>query len=224
MTFPTEMDMKRVAMDALPDSFGIHEDHLVSEFDYGKGRTDLVMVNISDGYWQHRTQRLDLQVPISKEQHLISFLELHGRKPVTEEFFIESGAQPNHKKRQSLNWLSDQEFVKRTESGKIRTATNLRRHVTTTIAVELKLEKWRRALEQASMGRSFAEYRYVALAEDHLGRALKNLEKFKEDNVGLISIDEDGDSTIHWTPSRRAPYSSLYKWKINEVSLGELTS
>lgn len=224
MTFSTEKEMKRVAMDRLPNSFGIHEDHVVPEFDYGKGRTDLVMVNISDSYWEHRTERLDLPVPISKKQHLISFLELHGRDPVTEQFFIENGAQPNHKKRESLRWLRNHQFIRTNDSGKIRTASNLRRHVTTTIAVELKLERWEKALQQASMGRSFAEYRYVAIDEDHVSRALENLERFKRDNVGLISIDSVGDTTIHWNPSRRSPYSNLYKWKINEVSLGEITS
>jgi len=224
MVFSTEKEMKQVAKECLPNCFGIHKNHIVPEFDYGKGRTDLVLLNISDDYWQHRTERLDLPVPISKEQHLISFLHLHGRSPVTEEYFIDSGAQPNRKKRESLTWLRDNEFIHTTNSGKICTANNLRRHVTTTIAVELKLDKWKRALEQASMGRSFAEYRYVAVDESHAGRAKANMEKFKENNIGLMSIDTDGNVTIHWTPCRGAPYSSLYKWKINEASLGELRS
>jgi hypothetical protein len=224
MPFSTENEMKSVAADTLPNSFGLQEEHIVSEFDYGKGRTDLVMVDISDDYWEHRTERLDLPFPISKKQHLISFLEIHGRGPVTEQFFIEKGAQPNHKKQESLRWMRDHHFIRTNNSGKIRTASNLRRHVTTTIAVELKLKKWKKALHQASMGRSFAEYRYVAIDEDHISRALENLEKFKRDNVGLISIDSTGESTTHWNPSRGTPYSNLYKWKINEASLGEITS
>lgn len=216
--------MKEVAKERLPNGFGIHEDHVVPEFDYGKGRTDLVIVNISEDYWKHRTKRLDLPMPISNKQHLISFLELHGRDPVTESYFVESGAQPNRKKRESLRWLRENQFIRTNSSGKIRTASNLRRHVTTTIAVELKLDKWKKALQQASMGRSFAEYRYVAIDESHLDPALENIGKFKENNIGLISINLEGDTTIHWAPCRGVPYSSLYKWKINEASLGEITS
>lgn len=224
MSFTSEMEMKEVAVESLPNAFGIQSDNVLPEFDYGKGRTDLVLVNISDDYWSHRQERLELSTPISSKQHLISFLEIHGKGLVTENFFLETGAQPRRKKRRSLDWLIKNQFITDVGGGKIRTARNLRRHVTTTIAIELKLSKWKAALKQASMGRSFAEYQYVAVDHDHLNPALQNLEVFRANEVGLISIDQSGEVTIHWDPTRSRPYSDLYQWKINEASAGILSS
>lgn len=224
MNFTTESEMKEVAIESLPNCFGIRESNVISEFDYGKGRTDLVLVNISDNYWSHRKDRLDLSEPIRNEQHLIAFLRLHGRGPITEEFFLEDGAQPRYKKQEALSWLREHEFLQEVDSGKIRTARNLRRHVTTTLAVELKLKKWKDALQQASMGRSFAEYQYVAIDEDHLTPAYEHIDLFKSNNVGLITINEGGETTVHWTPNRGDPYSDLYQWKVNEMTVEEITS
>ncbi|WP_232700821.1 hypothetical protein [Halobacterium wangiae] len=216
--------MKQVAKEFLPKCFGVREENIIPEFDYGKGRTDLVLVNISNDYWSHRSDQLNLSQPIIDEQHLISFLQIHGRGPVTEDFFIACGAQPKRKKRESLKWLRNNGFITELDSGKIRTARNLRRHVTTTLAIELKLEKWKTALRQASMGRSFAEYRYVAIDEDHIDPAYANLDEFKSNNVGLLSINDSGETTIHWSPERGDPYSNLYQWKINEKSVSEVST
>jgi len=222
--FDSEIEMKEVATESLPNSFGIQKANTIAEFDYGKGRTDLVFIDVSKSYWEHRKDQLDLPVPINNKHHLLSFLDLHGKDPVTKEYFLESGAQPEYKKQDALEWLVKNQFIKKTDSGKLRTAKNLRRHVTTTIAVELKLSKWKKALHQASRGRAFAEYKYVALDEDHISRAHKNIDKFKSNNVGLLSINKDGDVTVYWTPERNQPYSELYRWKLNELSIPEITA
>ena len=214
--------MKEVAIESLPNCFGIHGENIIPEFNYGKGRTDLVFVNISKDYWHHRTERLDLSKPIPNNKYLISFLQLHGSDPITKKYFFEKGAQPKYKKRNALEWLKKNNFVVKTDSGKIRTAQNLRRHVTTSIAVELKLDKWKDALRQASMGRSFAEYRYVAIDACHVEPAYENIGKFKSNNVGLISINESGKAKIHWRPDRGNPYSDFYQWKVNETSISEI--
>lgn len=221
MGFKTESDMKETAVESLPGEIGNEAFEVVPEFDYGPGRTDLVFVNVSRPYWNRRINRLDLDKPIQDKKKLITFLQLHGRGEVTKEYFYQLGALKRRYKRESLDWLMENDFIVETCDDKIRTTRNLRRHITTTVAVELKLRKWREALKQASRGRSFAEYKYVVLDHHHVDSALSNLHEFKSSNIGLISIDDAGNCYRHHDPSRGAPHSDLYKWKLNELSLNE---
>lgn len=224
MTFQSENQMKNLAVKELPAQLRNNAVQVIPEFDYGNGRTDLVLVDISEKYWETRTQRLNLDEPIQDKNHLISFLHLHGRSPVTEEYFYEIGAMKRRYKRQALNWLKEHGFVEPTSKNKITTATNFRRHITTTIAVELKLRKWKDALRQAKRGGSFADYKYVAIDSDHLDPALQRRNQFEQLNVGLLSIDEDGTVRKHIEPERVNPHNELYKWKLNEASVLKRTA
>ncbi|WP_313691553.1 hypothetical protein [Halorarum halobium] len=222
MGFDSEDDMKDVAQDLIPSTLRKKDYEVLTEFGYGTGRTDLVFVNVSEPYWERRTKRLNLETPIEDKNVLITFLQLHARDgAVTEEYFYQIGALKRRYKRESLNWLKDRGFVQEEEEGKIKTACDLRRHITTTVAVELKLRKWQKAIKQASRGRSFAEYKFVALDHDHIEPALDNLEQFKSRNIGLLSIDQSGDCYMHHKPGRGNPHSELYRWKLNESTLIE---
>lgn len=220
MKFDTEKQMKIVAKESLPSVFHDGDFEIVPEFDYGVGRTDIVLANISKPYWDRRVNRLNIDKPITEKNHLIAFLQLHDKRdPVTEEYFYNIGALKTRYKRRALDWLKKNKFVVERDGNKIQTAPNLRRHVTTTIAVELKLRKWRNALKQASRGRSFAEYKYVVIDHSNVDPALNHLDEFKSNNVGLISLDTAGTCHKHYEPDRGDPHSDLYQWKLNETSI-----
>lgn len=223
MHFESESAMKDTAVESLKQIVKGNAFEVVPEFDYGPGRTDLVFVNVSDKYWQRRVDRLNLGTPIKKKTHLQTFLQLQGRGEITKEYFYQVGALRRRHKRESLDWLTTNGFVQK-EGEKIKTADNLRRHITTAVGVELKLRKWKDALHQAHRGRAFADYRYVALDQDHVEAAINNLHMFKEKNVGLLSIDRDGTCEKHYEPSRDEPFSKLNRWKLNEVNLSRRIS
>jgi hypothetical protein len=218
MGFDSERELREIASELLRERFGSWGSEVIPEFEYGAGRTDLVFLNISDKYWDHRIDRLELNTPITEKHYLQSFLQLHGRGWVTEEYFFSIGAMDRRKKNQALNWLSSNDFVQR-NNGKISTAPQLRRHVTTAIAVELKLTKWKDALKQAYRGRSYSEYQYVVIDKDYIEPAERNRSKFEEYNVGLLAVDDAGEVEKVVEPDRSTPHSHLYKWKLNEVSL-----
>lgn len=223
--FESEKSMKEPAVELIPDTLGKEEYEVLTEFDYGPGRADLVFVNVSEPYWERRVNQLELDTPIQSKNALVSFLQLHSRTgPVTEDYFYELGALRRRYKRESLDWLKENGFVEETDRGKIRTTRDLRRHVTTTVAVELKRRKWQKAIKQAARGRSFADYKYVALSHNNIQPALDNIGNFRNQNIGLLSIDRDGDCHIHFEPERGEPHSELCRWKINEVTLTELSA
>lgn len=88
------------------------------------------------------------------------------------------------------------------------------------IAIEYKLSNWKRALVQAYRYRSFAEESYVFLDKSYIHRAKKNIEDFKLSNIGLSSVDIDGNIEIIFQPESRAPYTK----SLNDKVLSLLTS
>lgn len=221
MGFDSEQEMRKVAIDSISQDFAQEESILLEEFTYGNGRADIVLANPSTAYLDHRINELRISSVLERKSHLQAFLQLHGRGPITRDFYYSVGAMGKRKKKNALEKLIKKGFVDELDNGKIQTAHDLRRHVTTSYSIELKLSKWKKALEQAVRGKSFSEYQYVALDEDNVLRAIDNLELFEEYGVGLMEISEDGDVYIHKEPSRQKPYSPMNKWRLNERTIME---
>lgn len=220
MAFDSEADLRKVARPVLADKLGTDDTRIVPEFSYSAGRTDLVYTSVSDTYLRRRTEDIGIKVPITNKSYLKTFLQLHNRSQITKEYFFEIGASNERTKREALNWLKKSGFVIE-EDGYLRTAPYLRRHITQSFAVELKLWKWRDALKQASRGKSFAEYRYVVLDADHINSPLDNRAVFREKGVGLVSIDEWGNYVEHISPEKIRPFSPLHSWILNERTLND---
>jgi hypothetical protein len=87
--------------------------------------------------------------------------------------------------------------------------------------IELKLNNWRSALEQAYRSKSYSEYQFVALPESSIIPAQENEEDFISNNIGLIEVYDDGDYYIHLHPDKEKPYSATNKWRLNERTLVE---
>ena len=60
-----------------------------------------------------------------------------------------------------------------------------------TIAVELKLTDWRRALEQAVLYQLCSDYVYIAMPERFVGRV--DTGKLESQGIGLIAVLDSGD-------------------------------
>ena len=64
-------------------------------------------------------------------------------------------------------------------------------HENSTIAVELKLTDWRRALEQAMLYQLCSDYVYIAMPERSVGKV--DTAELMSQGIGLISVLESGD-------------------------------
>lgn len=70
-------------------------------------------------------------------------------------------------------------------------------------AFEAKIKDWQRALKQAFRYRYFADKAIVVMPLANAGRAIANLETFKEMQVGLWTFDKEKASIReHFTPTR----------------------
>lgn len=81
------------------------------------------------------------------------------------------------------------------------------------ISFEMKLRNWKRALNQAYRYKSFSEYAYVVMDDKFVEPALRNLDKFKKSNVGLVSIN-NGRVSRHFIPVKDEPYHWPHKEKL----------
>ena len=74
-------------------------------------------------------------------------------------------------------------------------------HHNSTVAFELKLADWRRALEQALLYQLCSDYVYIAMPERSAGKV--DVTELRSQGVGLISVLESGDcfcllpATVH---------------------------
>lgn len=221
MGFDSETEMKEVALESISRDFANDDSILLEEFTYGHGRADIVLANPSTAYLNHRINDLNISSALENKTQLQVFLQLHGRGPITREHFHTIGAMDRRTKTTEVRELIDKGFIEEVSDGKIQTAHDLRRHVTTSYSIELKLSKWQKALEQAIRGKSFSQYQFVALDDENVLRAVENLEVFKEYGVGLMEISDDGEIYVHNEPDREKPYSPLNKWRLNERTITE---
>lgn len=79
-------------------------------------------------------------------------------------------------------------------------------HIVNSWAFEMKLSNWSRALMQAYRYKAFSDISFVLLDDTYISRALTNLNRFKRANVGLASINLQGDVTVHYQPYHQTPY------------------
>lgn len=217
--FESEADLREEAMSVLADELTHKDAQLVEEFSYSGGRTDIVLTYVSEKYMHRRVRELNVGIPIEDKRRLKVFLQLQKKdKSIQRKNFVQQGCQNPRDKSNSLNWLIDHNFVVE-EDGQVRTKPYLRRHITTSIAIELKLEKWQHAFQQALQGRAYSEYQYVVLDEANIDRARKEMDLFEKHEVGLISISEKGDFELHYKPKKQSPFSDFNVWRLNEMTL-----
>lgn len=87
----------------------------------------------------------------------------------------------------------------------------------TTTSFEMKLRNWKRALIQAIKYKAFSNYAYVVVDHYYASPAIKNIERFKAANVGLVSIEHSGKVHKHFRPTKETPYCRSISGKLEDM-------
>lgn len=82
------------------------------------------------------------------------------------------------------------------------------------VSFELKLKDWKRAATQAFRYKSFSNIAYVVLPKKNIRSALRNIEIFKQYNIGLAKFDKDNNFEILFKPQESKPYSETLNKKL----------
>lgn len=91
-------------------------------------------------------------------------------------------------------------------------------NVLNTVAVELKLHNWKRALIQAFRYRTFANLSFVIIDSVYIHRAINNIELFRKYKVGLASFGTNNSLVVHYMPNPVEPFNHTYTDRLNTIS------
>jgi len=90
------------------------------------------------------------------------------------------------------------------------------------VAIEVKLTNWRRALRQAHRYKWFSERSFVCIPEDNASQAVKHLDTFRQLSVGLMTLTQSGTLSIIFEPDAEKPINTVMKMMLNEELLTRL--
>ncbi len=78
------------------------------------------------------------------------------------------------------------------------------------VSLELKLQSWKRGLQQAQRYLNFSNEAYVVIDASKLQSALQAVEKFDRSGVGLASFSRKGVFNIHCSARASTPFSAYF--------------
>jgi len=117
-------------------------------------------------------------------------------------------------------------FVIRGNSGQIKVLKEYKFVTNLVISIEAKLRDWRKALFQAKRYQRFSDFSFVLLDARMKRNALKNINVFIDQNIGLLSLNANSIE-VHLVPQKNKKKISDYYLRLNEkvyhhITLGNL--
>lgn len=133
------------------------------------------------------------------------------------QFFLEENFKNSY-----IDWVFELEGITGIPDCVIfeKTKKNIRFVVT----LEFKLKNWKRALEQSKLSKLYSNLSFVVISSAGLTPALKNINSFIREEVGLATFTKQG-LEILYCPTAKAPISDIYTYllymkliELNKVS------
>jgi hypothetical protein len=198
--------------------------------------TDLVYADVDP---EGLRQRLDMVTgtdPLHDPQERFRvWWYIHVNGPIDHEQAVEDGKYADAgKNRKHIDSLLQQGYLATNAAGALVAA--IPPSISDLHAVELKRRKWEKALEQAARARrcdtadtvtfsnseqryGYADYAWVALDAGAIDDALANIDRFREQGVGLLAITEGGTVVEHLSADHRprGRYTRDRAWVESEV-------
>lgn len=174
----------------IPDYIG------VSIRDIGECKSFLT--NVTEENWYTVSRILSI---LSKQKgHTVSFIA--KKTGISENSLI-----------RDLCILQNRNILEQDRYGNYRLAENFVIPKLSIFSFELKLENWKRALFQAIRYKTFSEFSYVVMPKEKVALLKKNIDFFKQSNIGIAVYDERKDTleTIYRaTKNKNISKSHLY--------------
>lgn len=179
---------------------------IVDELNVGHGVADLV-VSFHKKV-KKRSQSLTL--------HDLNILNIVKKSTTTTVKEIESATRTSREKiKNSIRKLEKEKLIE-SKDEYLFSFNDYINYQAETIAIEVKLKNWKRALEQAYRYRCFAFHSYVFLDETHATPAIKNKSLFLKYNIGLASVSKKGNIEFHYKPKKGHPFDERLNMLFNE--------
>mgnify|MGYP003664652912 CR=1 FL=1 len=215
MKFQTEAELVGTLTNTLRSSFSRDQVQIFKEVSLGFGIADLVLCNLVDIPKKRKNKKTCLNF---KDINTYSLVDKEECISIDEIVSITGCSKIEVKK--SLKKLEKNKYVKIKDS-KVYKFKNYSLLFKDNFAIEAKLKDWKRAVQQAYRYRWFAEYSYVVLDSHYSKSAINNLDIFEKYNVGLATINPEGNLVRYFNPKRQQPFDLkmqiLFSEKIKNI-------
>lgn len=181
-------------------------DFIVKELDCWQGRADIVLVKTLEEIKINYKQAEALSQLTNST--VVSLL--HYKSPRTLDYICMKTGLTSNTIKSSIRELQKADIILRSKSGsfylnELFIIPRLKFH-----AYEAKLHNWKRALYQAIQYYGFAESSSVVMPKRYIQPAIKNLESFKRNGIGLISINNLGRTKVILKAQRNQPSKKAF--------------
>lgn len=161
-------------------------------------------VDVMAGKLCHNFNHVRKEIAITNIEAFV-FSKLHTKQRLTGQSIAHRAKMPPERITPILEILCDKGLCIRSGRCYLRRPPLLS-GITT---IEGKIKDWKRALQQATRNRLFSCQSFVALDAKYSRSALKNLELFKQYQVGLVIVFRDAPMQIVYRPPEVRPLAPV---------------
>ena len=117
---------------------------------------------------------------------------------------------------ESIEKLEERSLVRVGKNNQVSIKKGYQCAICETVAIEAKLSNWKRALKQAYRYHWFANLSLVCIPEDKVKPAVGGLDQFKKLNVGLLTLNQQGEIKLVFAPKVSQPIDIDMHMLLNE--------
>ena len=209
--FIAESHLTQVFIRSLPQGSRSHKSPtriLIPELDGILGRPDLVDANIQSLPCDVNLDALAMCLRSPTKAQILALLRY--KAPRGRAYLRTFTGLSNSQLGSHIRQLERVGLVEALKSSSVCLRFPLPWHMVDIVSYELKLNNWRRALHQAMCYRSFSHKVWVVMPTVGANHARKREEIFRINGIGLISVENDGETNIEIRSKMRRPTSRRF--------------
>lgn len=169
---------------------------ILREVDCWQGRADVVEV-ISKNLEDEKGKFSKEQINLLRNLTCAKIISILNYKAVRSRNYIYKSLGIQHKSINSwLNKLSEEKVISEVKLDRFIIHPEFILPEIKFIAYEVKLYNWKRALYQAIQYKGFSNKSYVVMPKKNINPAIKNIDAFMANDIGLIEVDDNGTYKI----------------------------
>jgi len=192
---------------------------IMREVDCHRGRADIVCAVIRKNILDYSTlKHLGVSLSQPAKAKILSWFD--KRSPNSVEYISKVTGLVEKTVRRHLRDMLELGFVESNANGTWVLSKKFKLPDIEIWAFEVKLHNWKRAFYQALRYRGFSHHIIVVMPAEYSKIPVKNIELFREMNVGLMAIDQQGKLEFIEKPQREKPSSKRH----HLYALGQIIS
>lgn len=193
----------------------------LDEVESGHGRADIVFFNLDSDKAEKRASHLTRRIKSNTFLETLSALNsFTGEKIEITYLYKKLPYSEKYIKDKVFDLILKNNLGTISEDGYLNLNFKYNFAIEDTVAIEAKINNWKRGLYQAYRYKQYAQFSYLALYKKFIDAPYRNIQTFKDLNVGLISVDPTSETIeILHKPKAEENQSIFFQMYTNESIL-----